>query len=72
MTETPRADLSARIERLPFGKFHWHLLLMGGFGYTFDGLDLAIVSFVLPVLRPLCPCRAFKSAFSAAAPMWGT
>ena len=46
-------DLTSRIERLPFSRFHWRLLLMGGFGYTFDGLDLAVVAFVLPVLRGL-------------------
>ncbi len=63
MTETPRADLSARIERLPFGKFHWHMLLMGGFGYTFDGLDLAVVSFVLPVLRPLWSLSSVQVGF---------
>ena len=46
-------DLTSRIERLPFSRFHWSLLLMGGLGYTFDGLDLAVVAFVLPVLRSL-------------------
>ncbi len=45
------SDLSSRIERLPFGRFHWQLLFMGGLGYSFDGLDAAIVAFVLPVLR---------------------
>jgi MFS transporter, putative metabolite:H+ symporter len=45
------SDLSARIERLPFTRFHWNLLLMGGLGYSFDGLDAAVVAFVLPVLR---------------------
>ncbi len=45
-------SLSARIERLPFLRFHWHLLMMGGLGYSFDGLDAAVVAFVLPVLRP--------------------
>src|SRR2546421_10467536 len=31
------ADLSTlkRIERLPFSRFHWRLLWMGGLGYTF-------------------------------------
>ena len=30
--------ISARIERLPFARFHTHLLLMGGLGYTEDML----------------------------------
>jgi putative MFS transporter len=46
-------DVSSRIERLPFGRFHWRLLLLGGLGYSFDGLDLAVVAFVLPVLKGL-------------------
>ncbi len=45
------SNVSARIERLPFTRFHWHLLMMGGLGYSFDGLDAAVVAFVLPVLR---------------------
>lgn len=45
------SDISARIERLPFGRFHRRLLLMGGLGYTFDAMDAAVLAFVLPVLR---------------------
>jgi putative MFS transporter len=43
--------ISARIERLPFARFHAHLLLMGGLGYTFDAMDAAVLAFILPVLR---------------------
>src|SRR5438105_2364627 len=43
--------ISARIERLPFARFHTHLLLMGGLGYTFDAMDAAVLAFILPVLR---------------------
>ncbi|APR39812.1 MFS transporter [Paraburkholderia sp. SOS3] len=45
------STISGRIERLPFGRFHKRLLLMGGLGYTFDAMDAAAVAFVLPVLR---------------------
>ena len=45
------SSVSARIERLPFGRFHRRLLLMGGLGYSFDAMDAAAVAFVLPVLR---------------------
>ena len=47
------SSISARIERLPFGRFHRRLLLMGGLGYTFDGLDAAVIAFVLPVVMKL-------------------
>ncbi len=60
-------DLSSRIERLPFGRFHGQLLLMGGLGYTFDGLDLAVVSFVLPVLRPLWSLSSVEVGFLGSA-----
>lgn len=43
--------ISARIERLPFARFHGHLLLMGGLGYMFDAMDAAVLAFILPVLR---------------------
>src|SRR5947208_14132775 len=43
------ADLSTlkRIERLPFSRFHWRLLWMGGLGYTFDAMDGAMIVFIL-------------------------
>lgn len=47
------SSISARIERLPFGRFHRRLLVMGGLGYTFDGLDAAVIAFILPVVMKL-------------------
>src|SRR5438309_914515 len=49
------ADLSTlkRIERLPFSRFHWRLLWMGGLGYTFDAMDGAMIAFILPVVSSL-------------------
>jgi putative MFS transporter len=57
------SDLSARIERVPFGRFHWHLLTMGGLGYTFDGLDAAVLAFVLPVLRAAWTLSSVQTGF---------
>jgi putative MFS transporter len=48
------ADLNTlkRLERLPFGKPHMRLLFMGGLGYTFDGMDAAMIAFILaPVMK---------------------
>jgi MFS transporter, putative metabolite:H+ symporter len=42
-----------RIERLPFGGFHWRLLWMGGLGYTFDAMDGAMIAFILPAVSSL-------------------
>jgi putative MFS transporter len=43
--------LLARLERVPFTRPHHRLLAMGGLGLTFDGLDVAILAFVLPVVQ---------------------
>ena len=44
-------SLAARLDRLPLCRPHWLLLVMGGLGYTFDGMDAAIVAFLLPDLE---------------------
>lgn len=46
-------ELLGRIDRLPFGRFHWRLLLMGGLGYTFDAMDSALIAFILPSVAAL-------------------
>lgn len=37
-----------RIERLPMSRPQWRLLFQGGLGYTFDGMDAALIAFILP------------------------
>ena len=46
-------DILKRIERLPFGRFQWRLLWMGGLGYTFDAMDGALIAFILPRVTEL-------------------
>lgn len=43
--------LLARLDRLPLSRPHYKLLLIGGLGYTFDGMDSAVVAFLLPSVR---------------------
>jgi MFS transporter, putative metabolite:H+ symporter len=45
------SQIAARLERLPFSRFHFKLLLMGGFGFMFEAADAAIIAFILPVVR---------------------
>jgi MFS transporter, putative metabolite:H+ symporter len=47
------STISARLERLPFSGFHWRLLLIGGLGYAFDGMDSSSLAFLLPVVSKL-------------------
>src|SRR5262247_4079738 len=46
-------DTLKRMERLPFGRFQWRLLWMGGMGYTFDAMDGAMIAFILPAVTAL-------------------
>jgi len=52
VTEAERRILQ-RVERVPFGRFHWRLLVMGGLGYTFDAMDGALIAFILPAVTAL-------------------
>ncbi len=55
--EVARAEVEVstlrRMERLPFTRFHWRLLGMGGLGYTFDAMDGAMIAFILPAVSVL-------------------
>jgi putative MFS transporter len=44
-------SLLNRLDRIPLSRPHYNLLLMGGLGYTFDGMDAAIVAFLLPSVK---------------------
>src|SRR6266702_95405 len=52
LTEAELSTLK-RLERLPFTRFHWRLLWMGGLGYTFDAMDGAMIAFILPSVLAL-------------------
>lgn len=44
-------SITARLDRLPLSRPHFGLLLIGGLGYTFDGMDGAVVAFLLPSVK---------------------
>ncbi|MFI0466727.1 MULTISPECIES: MFS transporter [Saccharopolyspora] len=44
-------SLLARLDRLPLSRPHYFLLLIGGLGYTFDGMDAAVVAFLMPSVQ---------------------
>ncbi|CAB3762086.1 MFS transporter [Paraburkholderia solisilvae] len=45
--------VAARLERLPLSGFHRKLLIIGGLGYLFDGLDSSSLAFLLPIVGKL-------------------
>src|SRR6266852_2468209 len=60
-----------RIERLPFSRFHWKLLLMGGLGYTFDAMDGAMIAFILPAVSSLWGLTNQQTGLLASSAMIG-
>src|SRR5215510_4688442 len=67
------ADLNIlkRIESLPFGRFHWRLLAMGGLGYTFDAMDGAMIAFILPSVAALFRLTNQQTGLLASSAMVG-
>jgi len=53
--------VAARLERLPFSRFHFKLLLMGGLGFMFEAVDAAIIAFILPVVRTRWHLTSFET-----------
>jgi MFS transporter, putative metabolite:H+ symporter len=47
------SSIAARLERLPLSGFHRKLLIVGGLGYLFDGLDSSSLAFLLPIVSKL-------------------
>jgi putative MFS transporter len=64
-------NILKRIERLPFGRFHWRLLLMGGLGYTFDAMDGAMIAFILPSVSALWGLTNQQTGLLASSAMIG-
>src|SRR5260221_8635395 len=41
----------ARLDRVPLNGFHWKLLVISGFGWMFDAMDVILISFLLTPIR---------------------
>jgi len=59
------SPIAARLERLPFSRFHFKLLIMGGLGFMFEAIDAAIIAFILPVVRTKWHLTSFETGTSA-------
>ena len=64
-------SLSARLDRLPMSRPHFALLLIGGLGYTFDGMDSAIVAFLMPSVREVFSLEATQLGMVGSASPFG-
>jgi len=47
---TNYSDIAKRLERLPVSWLHYKLLIIHGFGWLFDAMDVGIVTFVMAAL----------------------
>jgi putative MFS transporter len=47
---TNPSHIAKRLERLPVSRLHYRLLIIHGFGWLFDALDVGIVTFVMAAL----------------------
>jgi MFS transporter, putative metabolite:H+ symporter len=47
---TEATNIAARLEAIPVSRIHYKLLLVNGFGWLFDAMDVGIVTFVLAAL----------------------
>ncbi len=65
------SDIAERLERLPLGRFHYRLLLMGGLGYMFEAVDAAIIAFLLPVLRTQWHLTSVETGLLASSTYFG-
>lgn len=64
-------SLSARLDRLPLSRPHYALLLIGGLGYTFDGMDSAVVAFLMPEVREVFGLNSGQLGLVASASPFG-
>ena len=51
-SETQRPILT-RMDDMPVMRPHIKLAIIGGLGLMFDGMDGSLVSYILPIIRPL-------------------
>ncbi len=49
--EAIETDIPARLDRLPWGRFHWLLVTALGVTWVLDGLEVTVVSAISPTLR---------------------
>ncbi len=64
-------SLTARLDRLPLSRPHYLLLLIGGLGYTFDGMDSAIVAFLMPSVKSVFGLGSAQLGLVASAAPFG-
>src|SRR5690349_12916322 len=50
MTETVFTDVPSRLDRLPWSRFHWHVVIALGITWILDGLEVTLVGSLSPTI----------------------
>jgi len=53
----------ARLDRVPLNGFHWRLLIVCGFGWMFDAMDVILIAFLLTPIRTEFRLDATQTGF---------
>ena len=51
MKDTFTSDVPARLDRLPFGRFHWLVIAALGITWILDGLEVTLVGALAPAIQ---------------------
>ena len=57
----------ARLDRVPLNRFHWRLLLVAGFGWMFDAMDVILIAFLVTPIRAEFGLDATQTGFVVSA-----
>src|SRR5690348_1517618 len=49
--KTTQSDIPARLDRLPWSRFHWLLVIALGITWVLDGLEVTVVGSIGPMLK---------------------
>jgi putative MFS transporter len=56
-----------RLDRVPLNRFHWRLLIVAGFGWMFDAMDVILIAFLLTPIRTEFGLDVTRTGFVASA-----
>lgn len=68
---TPPVTVSQVMDRIPVGRFHRRLLAICGSAWAFDGMEVIVISFTLPVLIGAWELSGFAAGLLGSASLMG-
>ena len=71
MSEKRSIPVSSVLDRIPVGRFHRRLLAICGTAWAFDGMEVILISFTLPVLLDAWSLSGLAAGFLGSASLMG-